>query len=109
MTLQQYTAFIRLFGCNGRKYVMEMKDGFQIALRKKAKLYVQKAVERGEYDGGYILIRLPSVGDASIVQEVEQWCFSCLERDGFYFAHLWQSDIETVKRMELGELSCKEG
>lgn len=108
MTLQQYSAFIRLFGCNGRKYVMEMKDAFQIALRKKAKLYVQKALERGEYDGGYILIRLPSLDNASIVQEVEQWCFSCLEKEGFYFAHLWQSDIDTVRKMELGEVSCKE-
>lgn len=108
MTLQQYTAFIRLFGCDGRKYVMEMRDAYQIALRKKAKLYVQKAVERGEYDGGYILIRLPSIGNASIVQEVEQWAFSVLYKEGFYFAHLWASDIETVKKMETGELSCKE-
>lgn len=108
MTLQQYTAFIRFFGCDGRKYAMTMKDGFQISLRKKAKLYVQKAVESGTYDGGYILIRLPSVGDASIVQEVEQWAFSCLEKEGFYFAHLWQSDIETVRKMELGEMITKE-
>lgn len=105
MELPLFKAFIRLFGNDGKKYVMEMKDGYQIALRKKARLYVQKASEGGLYDGGYILIR--QIKDGGFV-ELEQWAFSVLYKEGFYFAHLWGSDIETIKKMELGEVSCKE-
>lgn len=108
MSLQRYTAFIRFFGRNGHKYSYSVTDGYLVACRRAAKEYVQKAVQVGDYDGGYIVIRLPAPAGALDALEVEQWAFAPIEKDGFLFAKVWRSDIETCRKMETGEKAQSE-
>ena len=103
MSVQKYKAFIRFFGLDGKKYASTIEDGYLIACRRKAKQYVMKAVEDGKYDGGFILVRYPSMGGFEQFVEVEQWAFATIEKEGFIMPKIWRSDIETVRKMEKGE------
>lgn len=101
--MERYKSTVRFFGKDGKKYAYHITDGDLVACRRSSKLYVQKACESGLYEGGYILIRLPSALELMDDIEVEQWAFATLEKEGLYFAKIWRSDLDTLKRMELGQ------
>lgn len=109
MSLKQYNAFIRFFGVDGRRYNYTVTAGYLPACRREAKLYVQKAFQYEQYDGGYIVIRLPAPSGSLDAVEVEQWAFTSIEHDGHIFAKIWRSDIETCRMMEKGESVQSEG
>lgn len=103
-----FKAFIRLYGCDGKKYYMEFEGDYQINVRKRARLYAQKASEYGVYEGGYILIRQITNKALNEFIELEQFVFCVINKDGFYFAHIWKSDLDTTKKMELGEIPVQD-
>ena len=99
MSIFEYNAFIRFFGVDGKTYSYRVEDAYLVACRRGAKLYVRKAVQDGNYAGGFIRIRYPSLGKEFFV-EVEQWVFEVIDKDGYRMPKISRSDVETVEKME---------